>query len=65
MKILIYVLMVVAAGLVVYNITFLDFNNLFAGDSATALIGVLACLIVILLMAILLVSRSIAKKAEK
>lgn len=64
MKIFIYVLIAVATGLIIYNSTFLDFNNLFNGESATALIGVLCASIVILLMIILLMSRSIAEKVR-
>lgn len=64
MKILIYTLIAVATGLVIYNFTFLDFENLLSGDSATALIGVLASSCVILLMIILLMSRAIAEKSK-
>ena len=65
MKVLIYILIAVAAGLIFYNFTFLDFDRLFSGDSATALVGVLASSCVILLMVILLMSKAIAKKAGK
>lgn len=65
MKTFIYILIVIAAGLIVYNFTFLDFDNLLGKDSKTALIGVLASGCVILLMVILLLSRAIAKKADK
>lgn len=65
MKILIYTLIAVATGLVIYNFTFLDFEDLLSGDSATALIGVLASSCVILLMVILLMSRAIAEKSKK
>lgn len=65
MKIFIYSLLVIAVGLIVYNSTFLDTNNLLSGDSATALVGILASSCVIVLMAILLISRSIAEKVEK
>lgn len=65
MKILIYTLIVLAVGLIVYNFTFLDFDNLLADGSATALIGILASSIVIVLMVILLMSRTIAKKADQ
>ena len=65
MKILIYILIALASGLIVYNFTFLDFSAPMAGDSAAALVGVLASSCVILLMVILLMSRSIAKKAGK
>lgn len=64
MKILIYTLIAVATGLIIYNFTFLDFENLLSGDSATALIGVLASSCVILLMVILLMSRAIAEKSK-
>lgn len=65
MKILIYCLLVVAAALIVYNATFIDLNHVLSGDSKTALIGVLASSVVVVLMIILLLSRAIAKKAEK
>ena len=64
MKILIYLLMIIAAGLMVYNFTFVDLDNAFEGDSGTALIGIFTSAIVIVLMAILLVSRAISRKAE-
>lgn len=63
MKILIYSLIGIATALIIYNFTFLDFDQLLTGDSATALIGVLASSCVILLMVILLMSRAIAEKA--
>ncbi|MCC8359688.1 hypothetical protein [Salinimicrobium sediminilitoris] len=63
MKILIYFLLVLAAGLIVYNATFLDFQDTFSGDSKTALIGILASSIVVVLMVILLMSRAISKKS--
>ncbi len=63
MKVLIYLLILVASALIIYNFTFIDLENAFAGDSGTALIGVLACSIVVVLMVILLISRSIAEKA--
>lgn len=65
MKIFIYTLLIIAVGLIVYNSTFLDMDNLLSGDSATALVGILASSCVIVLMAILLISRSIAEKVEE
>lgn len=65
MKTLIYTLIVVAICLIGYNATFLDFENLTSGDSKTALIGVLAASCVILLMVILLISKSISQKAGR
>ena len=62
MKYFIYLLIIIATGLITYNITYLDFDNLLIGDSKTALIGVFSSACVILLMTILLVSRNIQKK---
>lgn len=64
MKIFIYFLITVATALIIYNFTFVDFENAFSGDSATALVGILASSIVIVLMVILLMSRSIAEKVQ-
>ncbi len=64
MKAIIYFLIVLALGLIVYNATFLDLQNVFSGDSKTALIGILASSIVVVLMVILLMSRAISEKAE-
>lgn len=65
MKAFIYTLIVIALALIVYNFTYLDFDSISNGDSGTALIGILASSIVIVLMVILLMSRAIAEKAEK
>ncbi|WP_029036228.1 hypothetical protein [Salinimicrobium xinjiangense] len=65
MKAFIYLLIVLATGLIIYNFTFLDFQNAFAGDSKTALIGILASSIVVVLMVILLMSRSISEKSQE
>jgi hypothetical protein len=65
MKFFIYFLITVASALIIYNFTFLDFQNIFSGNSATALIGILASSCVVVLMVILLMSRAIAKKADQ
>lgn len=65
MKIFIYSLIAIASGLIIYNFTFVDFENTFSGDSATALIGILASSCVIVLMITLLMSRAISEKVEK
>ncbi|OED43956.1 hypothetical protein AB832_02330 [Flavobacteriaceae bacterium (ex Bugula neritina AB1)] len=62
MKYFIYILITIATGLILYNATFLDFSNLLNGTSATALISILAAACVIILLSILLVSRTIQKK---
>ena len=64
MKYLIYALLVVATVALIFNITQLNFENLFEGDSSIALIGIFAALCVIVLMLILLVSRTIKNKVE-
>ena len=64
MKIFIYILMALAAALLIYNFTFIDVDNLLAGDSATAVIGILCSACVILLLLILLMSRAISEKAK-
>ena len=65
MKVLIYSLIVIALALIAYNATFLDFQDTFSGDSKTALIGILASSIVVVLMIILLMSRAISEKAGR
>lgn len=64
MKILIYILIALAVGLIIHNVTFLDFNNLFGDESTTALVGIFASSIVVVLMLILLMSKAIAEKAR-
>ena len=65
MKAFIYSLIVIAVALIAYNFTYLDFDSISSDNSGTALIGILASSIVIVLMVILLMSRAIAKKVEK
>ncbi len=65
MKIFIYILIACAAGLVIFNLTKLDFEHLLQGDSYVAVIGVLAGLCAILALGILIISKKIASKARK
>ena len=65
MKIFIYILIVCASGLVIYNATQLDFNHLLAGESSIAAVSILAGLCAILALSILLVSKRIASKVKK
>ncbi|MBG44672.1 MAG: hypothetical protein CL530_11970 [Aequorivita sp.] len=65
MKILIYILIALATGLVIFNATKLDFGNLFEGDSAVAAISILAGLCAILMLGILLISKNIAARTKK
>ncbi len=65
MKYFIYVIIVLAIALIGFNFTFLDFDSLFEGESMVALISVLAGLCVLVLMIILLISRSISNKYKR
>lgn len=64
MKYLIPICILLALALLAYNVTLLDFSNLFTGDSSIALIGVVACACAILLLLILRTSRKIAEKQK-
>ncbi len=65
MKIFIYILMIIAVVVIGYNISVLDFEDLLAGQSGIALIGILCAACVIVLLGILLTSRAIAKKSNQ
>ncbi len=65
MKLVIYTVIVFSIVLIGYLFTLLNFDNLLQGDSANAAIGILASFCVLVLMLILLVSRSIAKKHKE
>lgn len=62
MRIFIYILIALAFGLLVFNITQLDFDNLFSGNSLIALIGIVASLCAICLLFIFKTSKSIQDK---
>lgn len=65
MKKFIYFLIIAAIGLIVYNITFLETNNLFEGDSLVALIGIFASACAIVLLLILKTAKEIERKTKK
>ena len=54
MKIFIWILSAIAAGLIIFNATKLDFNALFEGESYTAVLTIIAGLCAIILLQILL-----------
>lgn len=62
MKYFIYTIILLSLVFIGISVSVLDFSNLTSGDSGNALIVILASLCVIVLMGILLVSRSISKK---
>ncbi len=61
---IIYLFIILAIVLIVFNASFLDFDNLFKGDSKVAMIGILAGACVIVLMLILKIARTIAQKKK-
>ncbi len=65
MKIFIYILMMLALVVIVYNLTLLDYSNLFSEANSLALIGILSAACVLVLLSILLTSKAIAKKEER
>jgi len=56
--------MAMAVGVIAYNVTILDFDNLLEGDSTIALIGILAAACVLVLLGILLTSKAIERKSK-
>ena len=58
----IYFFLIVAVLLFVFNLTKIDFQNLFSEDSKIGLAGVLACVCTILLLIILSISKKIKSK---
>ena len=55
---------IVALGIIIFNATKLDFNNLFVGKSQIALISILAAGCAIFLVQILRLSKKVALKAK-
>lgn len=65
MKIFVYILTVLALGIVIFNITQLDFNNLLNGDSAIALIGIVASLCALCILMIFRSAKLIEQKTSQ
>ncbi len=59
------VIIILALGLIAYNVTMVDFENPIQGDSTIALIGIVASLCAIILMLIFMTSKKIDKKLKK
>jgi len=64
MKIFTSILVVVAIGLIIFNITLLDFNNLFEGDSLVGLIGIVASFCAVCILLIFRMSKMIEEKTK-
>lgn len=56
------ILIVLALALIAYNVTMLNFENLFEGDSTVALIGIVASLCAIVLLLIYITSKKIQRR---
>lgn len=64
MKIFTTILILVATGLIAFNITLLDFQNPFEGDSLIALVGVVAAFCALLILLIFKMSKKIEEKLK-
>ena len=64
-KTLLVILLILAMGLIVFNVTLIDFEHPLEGESLIALIGILAALCAIVLLLIYQTSRQIQKKIEE
>ncbi|QIE59711.1 hypothetical protein G5B37_09080 [Rasiella rasia] len=65
MKLFIYIVMAIAAGLLIFNATQINYDAPFTGDSVVAAICVLAAACVILLLWILRTSLLIQGKTKR
>ena len=64
-KTLMIILMVLAIVLISYNVTLVNFDNLLEGNSAIALIGIVASLCAIVLLMIFIASKKIQDNSNK
>ena len=64
-KTLSIILVVCAVALIAYNVTLIDFENPFEGNSIVAIIGVMASLCAIVLILIFYTSKKIQKNLEE
>ncbi|MFM7018393.1 hypothetical protein [Flavobacterium sp.] len=64
MKIFTSILILIAVGLVIFNLTMIDFNKPFEGNSSIALIGVVASFCAIFILLIFKLSKKIDDKLK-
>lgn len=64
MKIFTTILIVLAIALIVFNVTMLDFNNPFEGNSMVALIGIVASFCAVFILLIFKMSKKIEEKIK-
>jgi len=65
MKIVSIVISIIAVALIVFNVTKVNFNNPFQGESTIALIEIISALIAIIILTIFTVSKQIEKKVNQ
>jgi len=65
MKILTIILSVIALGLIIFNLTQINFDAPFEGQSIVAIITIVASLCVLMMMAILRTSKRIEQKIKE
>ena len=63
-KIVSFIILFIAIGLATFNAYHIDFNNMWADDSRTAIYGVLVSLIVILIVVINIQSLKVKEKLK-
>jgi len=64
MKIFTSILVVLALALIIFNITLLDFDHLFEGNSIVALIGISASFCAIFILLIFRMSKMIQERTK-
>ncbi len=64
MKVFTYIFLIASALMIILNITKLDFNNLFAGDSLIAIISILALACGIILILIVNKAKKVVSKSR-
>ena len=63
-KVVLGILILLAVALIAYNVTLVDFQNPFEGNSSIALIGIVASLCAIVLLLLFAASKKVQKKME-
>ncbi|MCR5860693.1 hypothetical protein LRS05_15630 [Flavobacterium sp. J372] len=64
MKFFIYTLIAIAIALIAFNVTLLDFDNLLAGNSLVALIGIIASMCAVCILLIFRMAKTIEEKTR-
>lgn len=64
MKIFTNILVLLAVALLIFNITLIDFQNPFKGDSTIAFVGVVASSCAVLILLIFRISKKIVEKMD-